>query len=56
LAERCLQEQPFVKDPAVAVGKHLIQKGTELGTELKPVRFALFILGEAAAETNGKEE
>jgi elongation factor Ts len=56
LAERCLLEQPFVKDPAVNVGKYLTQKGTELGTELKPVGYALFILGEAAAETNGKEE
>lgn len=56
MAERCLQEQPFVKDPSVSVAKHLAQKGTELGTELKPLRFALFILGEVAADSNGKEE
>ncbi len=56
LNERSLQEQMFVKDPNNSVGKYLQLKGTELGTELKPVRFALFILGEQAAETNGKEE
>ncbi len=54
--ERSLQEQMFVKDPNNSVGKYLQLKGTELGTELKPIRFALFILGEQAAETNGKEE
>jgi hypothetical protein len=37
------------------VGKYLTQKGSELGVELKPVRYALFILGEVPAETNGKD-
>lgn len=54
--ERSLNEQMFVKDPNNSVGKYLQLKGAELGTELKAVRFALFILGEQAAETNGKEE
>ena len=54
--ERSLNEQMFVKDPNNSVGKYLQIKGAELGTELKAVRFALFILGEQAAETNGKEE
>jgi elongation factor Ts len=54
--ERSLNEQMFVKDPNNSVGKYLATKGTELGTELKAVKFALFILGEQAAETNGKEE
>ena len=48
-AERCLLEQPFVKDPSVTVGKYLGQKAAELGVELKPTNFALFILGEMAA-------
>jgi elongation factor Ts len=52
-AERCLLEQPFVKDPAVSVNKYLSQKGSELGCELKPTGFALFILGEAPEPTNG---
>jgi elongation factor Ts len=56
MAERCLLEQPFVKDPGQSVSKYLAAKGQELGTELKPVRFALFILGEALQESNGKSE
>ncbi|HEY9678016.1 MAG TPA: translation elongation factor Ts [Drouetiella sp.] len=56
LNERSLQEQVFVKDPNNTVGKYLQTKGIELGTELKPVRFALFILGELAAEQSGNEE
>ncbi len=56
LAERCLLEQPFVKDPSQSVSKYLAAKGQELGTELRPVRFALFILGEVAQEANGKSE
>lgn len=54
-AERCLMEQPFVKDPAVTVGKYLSQKAKELGVELKPSGFALFILGEAMSSGNGRE-
>jgi elongation factor Ts len=54
-AERCLVEQPFVKDPALTVGKYLEQKGKELNLELKASRFVLFILGEAAESTNGTD-
>ncbi len=54
LAERCLLEQPFVKDPSQSLAKYLAAKGQELGAKLKPVRFALFILGEVAGESNGK--
>lgn len=54
--ERSLNEQMFVKDPNNSVSKYLQIRGAELGTELKAVRFALFILGEQTAETNGKEE
>lgn len=46
LAERCLTEQPFVKEQSTSVGKYLTAKGKELGVTTKPVRFALFILGE----------
>ncbi|HEY9715797.1 MAG TPA: translation elongation factor Ts [Chroococcales cyanobacterium] len=58
ISERCLSEQPFVKDPSQSVSKYLAAKGKELGTELKPVRYALFILGESGAdqpEANGKD-
>lgn len=51
LAERCLLEQPFVKDGSFTVGKYLQTKGKELGAELKAERFALFILGETQADS-----
>ncbi|MBI4533999.1 MAG: elongation factor Ts [Candidatus Melainabacteria bacterium] len=47
LAEKCLLEQPFVKDPSITIGQYLVQKGSSWGAELKPTRFQLFILGEA---------
>ena len=50
LAERVLSEQPFVKDPQQSVSKYLTAKGKELGVEAKVVRYALFILGDNAAE------
>ncbi len=53
--ERCLTDQPFVKDPAMTIGKVMQQKGTELGVELKPTRFNLFILGEEIATKNGSD-
>lgn len=42
--ERCLLEQDFVKDPSQKVSQ--ILKLKEKGIDLKPQRFALFILGE----------
>ncbi len=45
LAERCLTLQPFVKDPGQTVEAWLNSKGKEFGSQLKPTRFALFILG-----------
>lgn len=56
IAERCLNEQQFVKDPTTTVAKHLSQKGNELGAKLEVKKFALFILGETHAEANGKAE
>lgn len=53
-SERCLLDQPFVKDPNVTVAKYLAQKSVELGAELKPGHFVIFILGEEVADTNGK--
>lgn len=47
-AERCLLEQPFVKDPGQTVGQVLKLK--DAGVELKPVNYTLFILGECDAD------
>lgn len=43
-AERCLMEQDFVKDPSQKISQVLKLK--DKGVELKPQKFALFILGE----------
>lgn len=55
-AERCLNEQQFVKDPTQTVNKHLAQSGTELGAKLEVKSFSLFILGETQADANGAGE
>lgn len=55
-AERCLNEQQFVKDPTQTVAKFLAAQGTELGAKLEVKSFALFILGESQADSNGKGE
>lgn len=44
-SERCLMEQDFVKDPSQKISQVLKLK--DKGTELKPKKFALFILGES---------
>jgi len=54
LAERCLTLQPFVKDPGQTVDAVLKAKGKELGADLKPTRFAIFILG--AGDDDGSED
>jgi elongation factor Ts len=46
LSERCLTLQPFVKDPGQTVEACLNAKSKELGTELTPTSYALFILGQ----------
>ena len=56
MAERCLTEQPVVKDPASTVAKVLAAKGKELGADLKPAQFSLFILGEAVSDAAEKSE
>ncbi len=50
IAERCLLEQPFVKDPSLTIAQYLKKKGGELGCDIKPNTFALFILGEVSGE------
>lgn len=56
LAERCLLDQPFIKDPSKTIQQFLQEKGKAVGADLTPVKFALYILGEEAGEgPNGKE-
>ncbi|MCC7528786.1 MAG: elongation factor Ts [Candidatus Melainabacteria bacterium] len=53
-AERCLNEQQFVKDPTQSVFKFLAASSADLGAKLEVKSFSLFILGETQAESNGK--
>lgn len=48
MAERCLLEQPFIKDPGQTIAQYLKSRGAAWGAALKPSRFALYILGESA--------
>jgi elongation factor Ts len=52
IAERCLLEQPFVKDPGKTVAQYLKEKGKPAGAELTPTGLALFILGESQDQNN----
>lgn len=42
LAEICLLEQPFIKDPGLTIGKVLEEKITKLGENIKIGRFVRF--------------
>jgi elongation factor Ts len=53
-AERCLNEQQFVKDPTQSVSKFLAASSADLGAKLEVKSFSLFILGETQADSNGK--
>ncbi len=48
IAERCLLEQPFVKEPAISVNKYIEEQAQQLKTEIKVTDYSLMILGEKA--------
>lgn len=50
LAERCLLDQPFIKDPSKTIQQFFQEKGKAFGANLTPTRFALYILGEEGAD------
>jgi elongation factor Ts len=59
LGQRCLIEQPFVKDPSQSVDDIIKARATELGDkEVEVVRFTRYALGEGIEkkETNFAEE
>jgi len=51
--ERCLMDQPFVRDQAISVEKHMQEQCKQLKIDIKPTAFSLFILGEVEA-ANGQ--
>jgi elongation factor Ts len=44
--ERCLLDQPFVKDPNITVGEYVKQHGAKLGENIVVRRFSRLALGE----------
>lgn len=57
-AEKCLLEQPYVRDDDFTVKEHLQRRGKELGTEIDVMRFIRYELGEGIEkkEDNFAEE
>lgn len=54
MAERCLLDQPFIKDPSKTIQQFLQEKGKAAGgVDLTPVQFALYILGEESGAESG---
>ena len=47
-AEKCLLEQPFIKDPDQTVGEYVKQNIAQLGEKLAVARFSRMALGEVA--------
>lgn len=54
-AERCLLEQPFVRDQTMSVGKYIEEQGKQQKADIKVIDFALIVLGEVLDSTNGKD-
>lgn len=54
MAERCLLDQPFIKDPSKTIKQYVDEKGKALGVELTPVKFSLFILGDDAGDAKAE--
>jgi elongation factor Ts len=47
-AERCLLDQPFVKNPDITVGQHVKEHNARLGENIVVRRFSRLALGEVA--------
>ena len=45
-AERCLMDQPFVKNPDITVGEYVKENIAKLGENIVVRRFARLALGE----------
>ncbi len=48
IAERCLLEQPYVKEPAISVQKYIEEQAKQSKLEIKVTDYSLMILGEKA--------
>ena len=45
-SEKCLLDQPFVKDPDITIGQYLKQQIGELGENIVIRRFVRYSMGE----------
>ena len=46
LAQRCLLEQPFIKDQSLTITKYLSEKSKSIGAEIKIAKFVRYNVGE----------
>lgn len=56
LAQRCLVDQPFIKDPSFTVDSLIKEKNKQLNLEIKIAEFIRFNVGESTDKTETKEE
>lgn len=56
LAQRCLIDQPYIKDPNLTIEKFIKEKSSELGIELKVAEFVRFNVGENSDSNSSEEE
>ena len=55
MAERCLLEQPFVKEPTITVQKYIDEQVKQLKIDIKATGYALMILGEKGEASDSAE-
>jgi len=56
LAQRCLLEQPFIKDPGLTVEKMVLEKGKQLNIEIKVAQFIRYNVGETQDKSQLEEK
>ena len=55
LAQRCLLEQPFIKDPGLTIDKLISEKGKQLNSEIRVAGFIRYNIGETVDKSQEKE-
>lgn len=55
LSQRCLINQPFIKDPNITIEKLIQEKSKELGADIKIVNFIRYNVGESTDKSSDEE-
>ena len=56
LAQRCLLDQPYIKDQNITVEKLIKDKGKQLNVDIKVKQFIRYNVGETLEKTSEQEE